>query len=144
MIASGHKDFITTMKHYIRPEIRNYLEVLYKVKIGNVTIKGEIVGNLEDTNMNIPKDISEITVKRGCGFCSCDCVSNENIDCLICRNFVVTIDRIPFFEESIKEIDSNIKNESIMHEKEHLISIKKLYVSYLGALYTFKKEKGEI
>lgn len=132
------------MKHYIRPEIRNYLEVLYKVKIGNVTIKGEIVGNLEDTNMNIPKDISEITVKRGCGFCSCDCVSNENIDCLICRNFVVTIDRIPFFEESIKEIDSNIKNESIMHEKEHLISIKKLYVSYLGALYTFKKEKGEI
>lgn len=141
LIASGHKNIATTIKYYIKPEVKSYLEAFHKVKIGNVEIQGTIVQNLNDANIKIPNDIKEITVKQGCGYCVGNCSINENIDCLICRNFIVTLDRLPFFQESISKIDKVIQNEIIQHEKEHLVSIKKLYVGYITAIHSFMGEK---
>ncbi|WP_298839682.1 tyrosine-type recombinase/integrase [Clostridium sp.] len=143
IIATGHKDFTTTIKHYIKPDVRNYLEAFYNIKLGNVNLQGRIVAELSEVILDIPMDIREITVKKGCGFCSGTCDEKEKIECLICRNFVVTLDRIPYFKESIKNIDELIKNENILHEKEHLVSIKKIYVAFLGELYTLKEKRGE-
>ncbi|AET66622.1 phage integrase family protein [Desulfosporosinus orientis DSM 765] len=144
IIATGHRDYATTIKHYIKPEISDYLEAFYGVTLGNITLKGEIVANLEDSMEDLPKDIREITVKSGCGFCKGN-ITIRCIDCLLCSNFIVTIDRIPYFENSIEEINLKIQNQSILHEKEHLLSIKKLYVSYLAELVTLKEnEEAEI
>ncbi|MBU3190760.1 tyrosine-type recombinase/integrase [Clostridium bowmanii] len=140
IIATGHKDVFTTIKHYIKPDVRSYLEAFYNIKLGNVTLQGRIVSELSEVDLDFSHDIKEITVKQGCGFCGGTCNGNKKIDCLICRNFIVTLDRIPYFEESIDKINEVIKNENIFHEKEHLVSIKKLYVSYLGQLYILKNK----
>lgn len=144
IIASGHKDFNTTIKRYIKPEIKDYLEAFFHVKLGNVTITGEIVSEITNAIKDVPTDLRKITVKNGCGFCKGKYSLHECIDCLICRNFVVTIDRIPYFENSIIQIDIQIQNEEILHEKEHLVSIKKLYVGYLGELLTLKEKEGMV
>lgn len=141
IIATGHADIVTTMKNYVKPDIRNYLEAFYKVKIGDVVINGQVAEVINDVITDLPNDLREITVKQGCGFCKGQCDMNEQVDCLLCRNFVVVLDRIPYFEKSIEEINNIITNEEILHEKEHLISIKKLYVAYLARLYSYKQQK---
>lgn len=138
MIASGHKDIDTTFRHYVHPEIRDYLEALHKIDIGNIKVKGNIIEKLEDEIAK--KNIKSITVKGGCGYCNGNCIDNDRIDCLICKNFIVTLDRAPYLQNKVKEIDFEIKNEKKMHDKEHLISIKKLYLAYLAQIYTFIKE----
>lgn len=138
-MASGHNYINTTLRYYIHPEIQDYLEALYGIDIGNVKINGSVVEKFEKDG--IKEDIKSITVKQGCGYCNGSCVDNDKIDCLICKSFVVTIDREPYFKEEIKKIDSIIESEEIMHEKEHLISIKKLYLAYLAQIYSIRMEK---
>ena len=139
LIASGHDSFKTTKK-YIHLDTKEYAEVMYKVSIGNVRLNGTIVDKIENSGIEIPRDINKITVKKGCGYCKTNCEGANEIDCLICNNFVVTLDRIPYFEQGIKYVDELIANEEIMHEREHLVSIKKLYVAYLAELYRMKNE----
>ena len=139
LMASGHRDIATTIKHYIRPDIRNYLEAFYRVKIGNVNILGQIAEKIEDANIQIPSDLREIKVNDCTGYCTGEC-TEKNIDCLLCRKFLVTLEEISKFNNKIREIDEKIKNEALEHQKEHLVSIKKLYVAYLAALYSFKEK----
>jgi integrase len=141
ILASGHKDISTTIKHYIRPDIRNYLEAFYKVNIGNIDIKGRIISNVSDLNMKMPKDLREVTVSDCGGICTGECDISENIDCLICKKYVVPVDNIPLFEKKLKMLDNQISNSPIQHEKEHLVSIKKLYVAYLSAMYSYKNRR---
>ena len=47
---------------------------------------------------------------------------------------------------AIKEIDGLIDKEEIYHEKEHLVSKKKLYLAYIVTIKEFKvksERKGE-
>ncbi|WP_180964093.1 site-specific integrase [Haloimpatiens massiliensis] len=142
ILASGHKDISTTIKHYIRPDVRNYLETFYKVNIGNIDIKGRIIDNISDINMEMPKDLREVTVGECGGICTGECDIIENIDCLICKKYVVPVDNIPLFEKKLDLLNNQIANEQILHEKEHLVSIKKLYVAYLSAMYSYKKKEN--
>ena len=139
ILATGHSDQRTTLKNYVKPHIKSYLEAVYKVSIGNTYVNGEVVEDLNNVMNNIPDNLSEIEVKNKCGYCKGDC-SENNIDCLLCASFVVTLDRLPYFIKSLKEIDDKIYNESIQHEKEHLITIKRLYVAYIAKIQSLAEE----
>ncbi len=143
--ATGHADLATTIKNYRISNIREYLEAFHHVRIGNVAVSGEIVEDVKDVMGNLPEDISSITVKNGCGYCKnrfCD-ENSVFVDCLLCKNFITTLNKIPVFEDCIRNLDMIIANEDIEHEKEHKVAIKKLYVAYLECLYILKASKEE-
>lgn len=135
-ILVNHKNLEkTTGGHYVNPRIRTFAEATFGVTIGDVDIKGNI---LAKNNDEFSKDE---TVDNGCGFCKeSACKIKNELGCPMCDGFVVTLDRIPFYEQRIKEIDTMIANESIAHEIEHLQTIKRLYVAYLERLYQLKEE----
>lgn len=129
-ILSGHKSSITTSKHYIDTPLRDLLESVHGVIIGNVDIKGQIIKDL-------PSEIAtnENKVSNGCGYCnSSSCHNLTYLDCLLCNDFVTTLDRIPYFQEQIKIIDKKLETVHVQHDKEDLINVKRLLVSYLSRL----------
>lgn len=137
-MATDHKSIITTIKHYRDSDIKKYLEAFYGLKIGDIELKGEIAYSINE-KLDDVKNINEITVSDSCGFCKkTGCGESYNIDCLICKSFITTIDRIPFFDNKIEKLDSQIQNETIEHEKEHLLKIKQILVGYVEQLYLLK------
>jgi len=149
---TDHASIVTTLKHYDKPDIRDFLEAFSGIIIGDVTIRGEIVKNIQDAISYEYSSIKEITVKDGCGVCGephCKFDENDfNVDCMVdCKSFKVPVDRLPLFLEAIKDLDSQIVDEDNYHEKEHLVSKKKLYLAYVDAIYKFKaslQRKGEV
>lgn len=129
-----HKNFDTTNNHYVAQKIRDYLEATYMISIGNVDLKGQIIVAPE-------KDCKkEDLVDDSCGYCFKEsCGIFNGLDCPMCNGFVVTLDRIHFFESKIAVIDSKIHLAQIPHDKEHLLAIKRLYVAYLERLYILKE-----
>lgn len=45
---------------------------------------------------------------------------------------------IPYYKEKLDKINSLLNKVTIQHEKEHLNSIKRLYLAYLEKLYLLK------
>lgn len=130
-----HKNIDTTNNNYVGEQIRDYLEATHSIIIGNVDIKGTIIKSLDK---EIPK---ENIVDDGCGYCNKECCDLfSNLDCPMCNGFIVTLDRIPYYEEKIAKIDNDISSEVIKHEKEHLQTLKRLYLAYLEKLYQLKSE----
>lgn len=130
-----HKNIETTNNHYVNEKIRDYLEATHSIVIGDVDIKGTILKDLEKT---MPK---ENIVDDGCGYCNNEsCNLFNNLDCPMCNGFIVTLDRIPYYEEKIDKINLKIENETIVHEKEHLRTLKRLYLAYLEKLYELKSQ----
>ena len=130
---SNHKSIITTNNHYVNHEMQLFAEALYGVVIGDVDITGNIIAS-ENTEYS-----KADTVDDGCGFCKeQECYMINEIGCPLCKSFVVTLDRVPFYEKKLDEIDKQIANEEIEHEREHLQSLKKLYAAYLSKLYELK------
>lgn len=132
-ILTNHVKTSTTNNHYVNYKVRTFAEATYGIIIGDVDIKGTILNTTAEEE-NFKK---EDTVDNGCGFCKENaCKIKSELGCPMCDGFVVTLDRIPFYEHRIKEIDTMIANETIAHEIEHLQTIKRLYVAYLERLYT--------
>lgn len=135
---TNHVRTSTTNNYYVNHKVRTFAEATYGIIIGDVDIKGTILNTVNETFSK------EQTVDNGCGFCKENaCKIKSELGCPMCDGFVVTLDRIPFYEQRINEIDTMIANESIAHEREHLHSIKKLYVAYLERLYTLLEEEKE-
>ncbi|WP_066872146.1 tyrosine-type recombinase/integrase [Clostridium mediterraneense] len=132
IVATGHKDIKTTL-NYVDDDVEEYLEAMYKVCIGDIKLLGQIVNEYE-INKN-----EQRLVLDGCGYCGNEFHKTDRIACLICRDFKVTIDREKYFINAIKKIDRDIMEEKIMHEKEHLVIIKRLLVAYLGAIISYKE-----
>lgn len=138
--ATGHKDIKTTIKHYRCGNIKDYLETFYKVRIGNIRVNGKVAKSIQDVVDIIPENINQIIVGEKCGYCkNKGCIEDYEIECLICPSFVATLDRIPYFKERIERLNTMISNETIEHEKKHLVDIKKILVSFLERLYNLKK-----
>lgn len=130
---SNHKSIITTNNHYVNHEMQLFAEALYGVIIGDVDIKGNIIAS-ENTEYS-----KADTVDDGCGFCKeQECYMINEIGCPLCKSFVVTLDRMPFYEKKLDDIDNHIANEGIEHEREHLQSLKRLYAAYLSKLFELK------
>lgn len=134
-ILSGHRSPNVDTKHYVDNEIRNMLESVHGVIIGDVDIKGQIYKTL-------PSDIAtnENSVANRCGYCSQkSCTDLSYLDCLMCKDFVTTPDRLPYFKERIKSLDEKILNASIPHDKEDLVAVKRLHVGFIEALLNLKE-----
>ena len=130
---TNHAHKSTIDKHYIDLKIRNILQSTYGVIIGDVNINGKV--SKETTIVQT----AENTVDEGCGICSnSSCNVNSNLDCPMCPNFIVTVNMIPYYKEKLDKINSLLNKVTIQHEKEHLNSIKRLYLAYLEKLYLLK------
>lgn len=131
MAVTWHKNWNTTCNHYVNTELKKYLECFYKVAIDGIPIKG-IVKKEKGAELR-QSDL----VNQNCGYCSKDdCILKNELDCLMCKGFIATIDRIPYFEQQISLLDNKILYTNIIHDKEHLTTIKSLYVRYLAELYS--------
>ena len=124
------------MNYYDNNDFYTLCEDYYDVKIGDLNFNGTITADYDSNG----KD----TVQNGCGFCTkTTCTDHTCFDCLMCRNFVTTLANIPVFEEEINCINELIHKEKIEHEKEFLISKKRLLVAYLTKLLELKQEAGK-
>jgi hypothetical protein len=61
----------------------------------------------------------------------------------MCKHFVTTISRLPYFEEAIKMIDHRIENAVITHDKEDLVNIKRLYVGFINEILKRREEDSK-
>ncbi len=131
---TGHRSSYTTDKFYVDMPIDDLLSATYGVIIGNVDIAGNIVSEASPV-VSVKNEVS-----NNCGYCSAhSCNEFSYLDCLMCKNFVTTPSRIVFFEDQIKIIDEKILKTSIPHDKEDLVNIKRLLVSYKEKIIQFKE-----
>ena len=65
-----------------------------------------------------------------------------NLDCPLCKNFVTTISRLPYFEEQVRILDKKIEVATVPHDKEDLVNIKRLMLRYIEEILK-KKEVVE-
>lgn len=115
------------IQHYDAVNITDFCQMLHEVEIGSIELKGDV--------QEINDKPAEAAVAKGCGHCSQQtCTLTGNLDCLMCSNFVATLDCIPQFEKEIELINEQILNEPLQHEKEFLINKKRLNVAYLAKL----------
>lgn len=129
-ILTGHKTKDIDMEHYVDISIETMLEAVHGVVIGNIDLQGKIVTSAPISIANIANEVS-----NGCGYCSSnECQNYSYVDCLLCKNFVTMPSRIPFFEEQLKQLDCKIKCVKTPHDKEDVISIKKLLLGYITAI----------
>ncbi|MBC2579043.1 hypothetical protein [Clostridium sp. DJ247] len=139
-VLGGH-DNPRSDKNYEDTDIRTLLEAVHGIIIGNVDIKGQI---LREVASEIATD--ENTVCKQCGYCGAkSCHELSYLDCLMCKDFIATVSRIPFFQDQIRAIDNKLLSATIKHDKEDLVNIKRLLLEYLRRLLILKKEceKGE-
>lgn len=123
------------IQYYDAIDIQDFCQKFHQVEIGSIALKG----NIQKTSNAHAKSV----VANGCGHCSSPkCALVGNLDCLMCNNFVATLDCIPQFEKEIEIIDKKILEEPLQHEKEFLINKKRLNVAYLAKLYKLEEENN--
>ena len=137
---SKHKHLDTTKSHYIEQKLNEMLEATY----------GIIIGDLDDcynpsTHIveRIPEDIDHTSniVENGCGNCkAAQCTMRNILPCLICDDFVTTVEHEPAFRRAVDAIDKLIQSSGTKHDKDDLTTIKLLLVMYLKAIYQKKQE----
>lgn len=130
------KSSIKFRNYYDSKESKLFVEATYGVIIGNIDIKGQILETTDSSSFS-----KDETMDDGCGFCKeNECRIHKDIGCPMCKYFIVTLDRIPFYIKKLEQLDIAIKNETIEHEKEHLQAIKKLYAAYLTELLNLNEK----
>ena len=135
-VLSGHKSPNVDTQHYIDMDIRQMLESVHGIIIGDVDIQGHITHELSPDIAN-----KQNSVSHQCGYCSSkNCTDLSYLDCLMCDHFVTTPSRLHYFEERIKTLDKQIQQANIPHDKEDLVAIKKLLISYKEAILNLTKE----
>lgn len=96
-------------------------------EVGSIYLAGKV-----EKNNNYPK---ESTVQKGCGHCSLKkCNRKGNIDCLMCPNFIATLDCTYFFEQAIADFDKALSEELTDFDRESIIQHKRLHQAYLDEL----------
>lgn len=133
---TGHESIQTTEMHYVQDKIVNFLEATKGVPIGVVEIRGEVSAKYEGKNEDL--------VEHDCGYCrnpSCNIAGTA--PCLMCSKFITTPKHIKDFEEAISILDHQIESAT-PHDREHLVSVKQLYVGYLAVLYETKEGKENV
>ena len=137
---SKHKYIDTTKSHYIEQKLNDMLEATYGVIIGDLD---SCYNPSTHIAKEIPSDINNNSniVENGCGNCkSAQCTMRNALPCLICDNFVTTVNHEPAFRRAIEAVDKLIQNSGTKHDKDDLTTIKLLLVMYLKAIYQKKQE----
>lgn len=134
-ILSGHRSSNVDTKHYTDISINEMLEAVHGVIIGNVTVEGQILKEVDASIATVENEVS-----NSCGYCSSkQCNNFSYLDCMLCKNFVTIPSRLPYFEEQVKVIDAKIQNAKILHDKEDLVNIKLLLLHYVEEILKLKE-----
>lgn len=139
-VLSRHKRIDTTKSHYIEIELTKMLESTYQVTLGNrdITQQSHVLDILPDELSG-----NETLVEGGCGHCTAKtCKMTGSLPCLICKDFVTTVDRKPYFIKMISYIDMQLERATIRHEIEDLTLIKTLYINWLREIYLKEEENN--
>lgn len=140
-ILSKHKCIDTTKNHYIEIELEKMLEATYGIIIGE-----EYIETSSKIVEKIPKELEDkqYDVENGCGKCTAEsCEISSSLPCLTCKYFITTIKHEVFFKKEIERIDELIKRTTNTHDREDLVTIKKLYILYLKSIYEYKEIKND-
>lgn len=122
------------LQHYSDP---NTLTEKYE-KFYHVSSIGDIDLNI---NLTTKQYNEEKVVENGLGFCESNhCNDMSMFGCFMCQFFKVDQTNIPFYKKAIEGIDKEIIEENISHEKEFLITKKRIFVKILEYLETYKKD----
>lgn len=137
-VLTGHADANSDLYYIDRDALLVQLETANRMSIGNVNLPGKVI---EETPENMDKaDI----VNDGCGYCDCkQCTNYTFVKCLMCKDFIATYDRIPFFQHMVKHYDNMIAKSEIKHDKESFAALKKLCLGYIYALEKQHEEHKE-
>lgn len=140
-VLSRHSHIDTTKSHYIKVELTKMLESTYQVTLGNRDInqKSHILDSLPDNLKS-----NETLVEGGCGHCIAKtCHMTGSLPCLICKDFVTTVDRKPYFINMICKCDELLKKTTIRHEIEDISLIKTLYTNWLREICIKEEENND-
>ena len=130
---TGHAADAVTNKHYLREDIRSYLEAVHGIEIGSPTVVGEVVASIEGSCA-----ASEL-VENGAGICRNEqCDVKGTVTCLMCSGFLTAPQFIPEMKEAVATLDSQMASAG-QHDREHLMSVKRLHLAYLGKMMEMKE-----
>lgn len=119
-------------KYYDSYDIREICEKLYLIKIGDLNLNGKVkLFKSEESN----------ELSNSSGYCiSNKCLDNSLFDCMLCKYFETTLDNEQFFTNAIDKIDQEIYYQEIVHEKEFLVTKKRILVAYYAKILELKIE----
>ena len=127
----------TTLNHYVDIRLRDQLEAMNGVIIGNIEPKGDIV-----YTANFGTDS---LVAMGKGYCRHEqCNVTGLTDCLMCPNkgFVTTPAFIPNFEAAIEDVNNRMLAAGSEHDREHLYAFKTLLVAYIEKMILISNSRN--
>ena len=138
-VLSGHRHVDTTHNHYIQTQLIKMLESTFGIIIGDIDINGNIVEKIADAKiLNL-----EHTTEQGCGYCRLEqCEVHNGISCLLCKDFITTLEHQSDFENALLKIDNIISSAPTLHDKEDLQNIKRLFAAYLLQIMKLKVENN--
>lgn len=139
-VLSRHTRIDTTKSHYIEVELTKMLESTYQITLGNRDINQQ--SRILDT---LPDELNgdDTLVEGGCGHCMAKtCKMTGSLPCLICKDFVTTVDRKSYFIKMISYINMQLEKATIRHEIEDLTLIKTLYINWLREICLKEEESN--
>lgn len=136
-VLSGHRQVDITHNHYIQTQLTKMLESTYGIIIGDIDINGTIISEIENSKISNREHL----VEQGCGYCTKEkCEIYSGISCLMCKDFVTTLENQRDFEIAILKLDNLITSAPTQHDKDDLSNIKRLFVAYLLQILKQKQE----
>ena len=138
---TGHASIAVTERYYVREEIKEYLQAVHGIEIGQPVIKGEVASEVEADLCD-----SKNAVEGGAGYCrNSECDIAGTVTCLMCSGFVTEPGCIPEMEEAVMALDVRIAEcGTCQHERDHLLSVKRLYLGYLSVMYEKREEARNV
>ena len=133
-VLTGHKNIETTKNSYVDWTLEKMLEATYGLDLSD----GQYLSKKFNVVDDLPHqfDTNSTVVENGCGHCTAtECEMHTNLPCLMCQHFITTTAHEKYFENAIDGIQRMIDCcHGTKHDLEDLISMKKLYVAYLGSI----------
>lgn len=140
-LLTKHKHFDTTKNHYISMRLEKMLEATYGITIGDDLVQSgsRIVESIPEKYIGKEND-----VENGCGKCTAEyCSLKGPATCKKCESFITTIEHKHYFEKEIEFIDQCIAKATNPHDKEDLMTKKRIDVQYLKAIILLEEDRCE-
>lgn len=137
-----HKDLTVTYQHYLDRTRERIIGQLFGFNIGE---EYEVKDSQDKVIQTIPKEYiaSRFDAEQQLGKCvspSARCEGEAYLPCLLCRNFRTTPEFKKAFLAELEAIDSMIDKETdIQHDKDDLLTKRRLICNYLVAIMNFEK-----
>ena len=129
---TGHVADAVTNRYYLREDIRSYLEAVHGIEIGSPRIVGEVAPSIDGSC------VPAALVESGAGVCRNEqCDVKGTVTCLMCSGFLTAPQFIPEMKEAVATLDAQMASAG-QHDREHLMSVKRLHLAYLGKMMEMK------